>query len=178
MQKQEMARQCSSGRLRNQKRMHAIRFSSMALVTACCAFRRGVARESFRENLSKHFHFANCSDVQNARGRRELLVIKIWALNDAWLYQKHKKKQNKNKSEVFSVSEISFSSFLIDLGGATAKQQNWESWKNWTPITWRPSGALTHWTQRIVSSANYIVHRFYSVGGKKVTEVGRTQKLC
>ena len=39
------------------------------------------------------------------------------ALNDPWRYQKHQKKRIK-KSEFFTISGFSFSSFLIDFGGA------------------------------------------------------------
>ena len=39
-------------------------------------------------NLSKRSYFANFLDAQDARGRRELRVVKISALNDPWRYQK------------------------------------------------------------------------------------------
>ena len=51
-----------------------------------CASRQGGDGESFRENLSNKFHFANFSDAQDARGRRELRAVKISALNDPERY--------------------------------------------------------------------------------------------
>ena len=79
------------------------------------ASRRGGDRESFRESLS--FFFAKFLVAQDARGRRELRVVKISALNDPWRYQKRQKNE-KTKSEFLAISEFSFSSFLIDFGGA------------------------------------------------------------
>ena len=80
------------------------------------ASRREGNRESFCENLLKQIHFANFSDAPDARGHRELPVVKISALNDPWRYQKHKK--NKKKLEFVTISEFSFSSSLLDFGGA------------------------------------------------------------
>ena len=79
--------------------------------------RRGGDRESFRENSSNKSYFANFSDAQDARGHRELPVVKISASNDSWRYQKRQTNEKK-KSEFFTISEFSFSSFLIDFGGA------------------------------------------------------------
>ena len=70
----------------------------------------------FSRKFVKKSYFANFSDAPDARGHRELPVVKISALNDPWRYQKRQK-----KLDVFSVSEISFSSFLINFGGTTAK---------------------------------------------------------
>ena len=57
--------------------------------------RRGGDRESFGENLSKKNYFANFSDAPDARGHRELPVVKISALNDPWRYQKLQKNEKK-----------------------------------------------------------------------------------
>ena len=59
---------------------------------------RGGDRESFRENSSKKYYFANFSDAQDARGRRELRAVKISALNDAWWYQTHAQKNETSKN--------------------------------------------------------------------------------
>ena len=67
----------------------------------------------FSRKFIKRSYFANFSDAPDARGRRELLVVKISALNDPWWYQKRKK-----KSEFFTISDFSFSLFLIDFRGA------------------------------------------------------------
>ena len=58
--------------------------------------RRGGDRESFRENSSNKSYFANFSDAADARGFRELPVVKISALNDPWRYQKRHKNEKKN----------------------------------------------------------------------------------
>ena len=71
----------------------------------------------FSRKFVKKSYFANFSDAPDARGHRELPVVKISALNDPWRYQKHQKNE-KNKSDFFTISEFSFSSFLIDFGGA------------------------------------------------------------
>ena len=70
-----------------------------------------------RENLPNKSYFANFSDAPDARGHRELPVVKISASNDPWRYQKLKI-NDKNKSEFFTIPELSFSSFLIDFGEA------------------------------------------------------------
>ena len=45
-------------------------------------------RVGYKVENGKKVRFANFSDAQDARGRRELRVVKISALNDAWRYQK------------------------------------------------------------------------------------------
>ena len=71
----------------------------------------------FSRKFVKKSYFANFSDAPDARGHRELPVVKISALNDPWRHQKRQTNENK-KSEFFTISELSFSSFLIDFGGA------------------------------------------------------------
>ena len=84
-----------------------------------CASRRGGDRESFRENLSKKFNFANFSEAQDAWGRRELRVAKISVLNDAWRYQRRKKtkiKKGNKKVQVVLAWETSFALFSMHVG--------------------------------------------------------------
>ena len=72
---------------------------------------------TFSRKFVKKSYFANFLDAPDARGHRELPVVKISALNDPWLYQK-RQKNGKNKINFFTISELSFSSFLIDFEGA------------------------------------------------------------
>ena len=71
----------------------------------------------FSRKFVKKSYFANFSDAQDARGHRGLRVVKISALSDPWWYQKRQKNEKKNLI-FFTISEFSFSSFLIDFGGA------------------------------------------------------------
>ena len=48
----------------------------------------------FVKTCQQKIKFANFSDVKDARGRRELRVVKISALNDLWRYQKPQKNEN------------------------------------------------------------------------------------
>ena len=45
----------------------------------------------FSRKFVKKSYFANFSDAPDARGHRELPVVKISALNDPWRYQKRQK---------------------------------------------------------------------------------------
>ena len=78
--------------------------------------RRGGDRESFRENSSKKSYFTNFSDAPDARGRRELPLVKISALNDPWRYQKRQK--TKNKIGIVYGFGTQFVVIFIDFGGA------------------------------------------------------------
>ena len=71
----------------------------------------------FSRKFVKKSYFANFSDAPDARGHRELPVVKISALNDPWRYQKRQKNET-TKSDFFTISEFGFSSFSVDFGGA------------------------------------------------------------
>ena len=76
------------------------------------------------------------SDAQNARGRPELRVVKISALNDRWWYKKRQKHEKTKNRNFFLVSKISFSSLLIDFEGTTAKRTSKsDSASNFAPDT-------------------------------------------
>ena len=72
-----------------------------------------------RENLRGRakFIFAYRSDAAARPGSRELRAVKIPASYDAWRPPKHRKNDS-GKNRFFWVSEISFSSFFLDFGGA------------------------------------------------------------
>ena len=64
----------------------------------------------FSRKFVKKSYFANFSDAPDARGRRELPVVKISALNDPWRYQK-RQKNRKKKIRIFYDFGIQF--FII-----------------------------------------------------------------
>ena len=70
----------------------------------------------FSRKFVKKSYFANFSDAPDARGHRELPVVKISALNDPWRYQKRQKKEK--KIGIFYGFGSQFFVILIDFGGA------------------------------------------------------------
>ena len=70
----------------------------------------------FSRKFVKKSYFANFSDAPDARGRRELPLVKISALNDPWRYQKRQKNEKKNRNFLWFGTQ--FFVILIDFGGA------------------------------------------------------------
>ena len=52
----------------------------------------------FSRKFVKKSYFANFSDAPDARGHRELPVVKISALNDPWRYQKDQENEKKTRT--------------------------------------------------------------------------------
>ena len=106
------------------------KFHTPAILSGCGGFvtlrasRRGGDRESFRENLSKIFHFANFSNAQDALGCRELRVVKISTLNDLWRYQKPQKNENRT-SEFWKSVFRHFRLILEELRSNGPQNQVW-----------------------------------------------------
>ena len=89
----------------------------MILVRPFCTSRRGGDRESFREsfrkNLSKKFIlqiFRTHGDIENYAPLKFQPRTTLGGTKNV--------KKTKKKSEFFTISKLSFSSFLIDFGGA------------------------------------------------------------
>ena len=71
---------------------------------------------SFRGNSSNKFDFGHRSGALDRSGSRELRAVKIPASYDAWR-PPERRKNDSGENQFFWVSEISFSSCFLDLGG-------------------------------------------------------------
>ena len=90
------------------------------ILTLCARHRprdRAAIAKVFVEIRRKKINFVHFSDVSARSGNRELGAVKIPASYDAWRLPKGRKSDSE-KVMFFWVSEISFSSFFLDFGGA------------------------------------------------------------